>query len=431
MKRKLLFKLQLIFISTFFIISCASIKTINEFKKAQEDSTKQAEENPGSYIKTVYAGVDVIMNEAKECEIISTEKGSPADIAGLQSGDIIKKMDGKVITSRYQAFRIYNAKSPEDIITVEIKRDDKLLNKQIRLDYIYMPYDFHVMMEMISREIPIRVAVVAGNMKFDVPSYQSEEIDRNKKMIITEVTNAIERGFIIRYKTQNNFSIVDRQYTETILRELKFQESGLVSKEYRNKLGEMLGATHLLIIDYTFIGDQIDKNYHYLTRKFIEVESGKVLSNVSNKGSTPKNKGTAESRDFIDYINKIKSAKINILEKEALSAWSNVTGSNFSSDSAFYNTLVNTVIPKYSAYAQQLVNISPATSELKDIHNLQVEGAHLHLQAFSEYKKAIDQKDYGLIVQGDKLMQKGREKMEECKRRLNEFIDKHKDENLK
>ena len=42
------------------------------------------------------------------------------------------------------------------------------------------------------------------------------------------------------------FSVIDRHKTETLLNELMFQQSGVLKSETQTKLGEILGATHLL-----------------------------------------------------------------------------------------------------------------------------------------------------------------------------------------
>lgn len=290
MKKVTTFSFYLILSLLFANTAFGDSTPFEEFKKLQEHYRKEAEKNPGSYIKMPYSGINVIVNKSKECEVEGVTKGLTADLAGIQPGDIITKIDGKVIKNRYQAFKIYEGKSSGDSIEVEIKRNGKLLRKHAKLETLDMPYDFYIMMELLSKEMPVRLAVVPGEMNFSHAIYP-EEMNQYKEAIITKVINEIEGVFIKRYRKENNVVVVDRQMTKAILNELKFQESGLVSSESRKKIGAMLGASHLLIVNYTWIVDKSGRGYALLTRKLIEVELGKVLAtvNFSNiTGNAPK-----------------------------------------------------------------------------------------------------------------------------------------------
>ena len=142
------------------------ISPLEEFNISKERQKKEAEKYPTSYVKMPYAGINIILNDFKEIEVIGVAKGLPADVAGIQVDDIVIKMDGKVIKNRYQAFKIYERKSPGDSMEVEIKRNGKAVRKKIQLETIDMPYDLYVMGELISKEIPVRLAVVAGDVNF-------------------------------------------------------------------------------------------------------------------------------------------------------------------------------------------------------------------------------------------------------------------------
>ncbi len=409
-----------------FVGNCfAALQTFEESKKYREEFKKQAEQYPSSYIKMAYAGIDIILNEKKECEVISISKGAPADIAGIQIGDILKKIDGKTIKNRYQAFKLYDAKSPGDYMSVEVERDGRLIKKRVQLETNYAPYDIYIMTGLICKERPIRLAVIAGTMNFSDPVNQ-KVYDQYKNVIVSNVINLLEGSLIQTYNPQNNVAIIDRQHTESILNELKFQASGLVSKEFRVKMAEMLGATHLLIINYTWIRGKDAQVYGVLTRKLIEVESGKVLATVLYNVSSDNSKKTIdvpEKQDLIEYYKNV--TKLNTLEHEAITAYSSVIGVNYKNDNDVHSTLVKVVIPQYESLYQQLKNISPATVEVKNLHSLYLEGADLQLQGFKLIAKAIEKKDRLLTDQANDNISIGHKKITEYGTCFNDLLKKY------
>ncbi len=65
---------------------------------------------------------------------------------------------------------------------------------------------------------------------------------------------------------------MDRQSVEEILEELNIGLTGLISAQTRNKLGELLGATHIVVIGYSHTPG---KDLQPI--RLIEIETGKVL----------------------------------------------------------------------------------------------------------------------------------------------------------
>jgi membrane-associated protease RseP (regulator of RpoE activity) len=409
----------------FFFISnsFADLVAYDQFRETQEILKRQAETYKSSYIRKAYTGLDIIVNDKNQIEIVGVSKGSPAEIAGIEPGDIITKVDGRTFKDRKELFKIYNTLSPGDYVRLEIQRDGKTLEIRYQLEEYYVPYDNYVMMELISKEIPIRLAVIPNDIivKMDNPAFK-KALDEHKKFIITSVTEMIE-GIIVRsYAPQSKVMVIDRQHTEKMLNELKFQESGLVSEKYRMKLGDVLGATHLLIIDCTFTEDNAGQQNILMKRKLIEVKSGKVLATVI--AIETKERYTAEQRDLVAYYNDELAKKIFPLEREAMEAYSSVTGSNFKDDNTLYVTLVNVVIPKYEVVVQLLSNISPQNSELKEIHRLYVEGAKFQLQGFHNTKTAIETNNSELIQQANVNLNMGRTKIEEWGNKIKELAIK-------
>jgi hypothetical protein len=220
----------------------------------------------------------------------------------------------------------------------------------------------------------------------------------------------IESTFLSMFRNQNNFTIIDRQKTDAILNELKFQQSGLVDNKSREKLGSMLGATHLLVTDISLSRTTDNKSESLYVMRLIEISSGKTLSTSTFTNKIEESVDLVKM-DLYSYYEKIK--KISVLEEEAITAYSNVTGDKYKDDTVLYNALGNVVIPKYQVYSQQLMNISPNTQELRNVHRLYTEGVNFQLQAFKMYQTALIKKDKTLMNEGNHIMSLGKQKIQE------------------
>jgi len=88
----------------------------------------------GKFAAKPYLGVSyqmiskqsAILNEVPQgIYVVDIISGSPAEVAGLQPGDIITKIDGKAITDDSSLSDIISSKKPGDKMTLEIYRDGK------------------------------------------------------------------------------------------------------------------------------------------------------------------------------------------------------------------------------------------------------------------------------------------------------------------
>jgi len=64
----------------------------------------------------------------------SLEKGSPAQQAGIQLGDIIRSVNGRPVGDALQAQRTIFGARVGDTITFEIERDGKVLTVPVTLE---------------------------------------------------------------------------------------------------------------------------------------------------------------------------------------------------------------------------------------------------------------------------------------------------------
>jgi len=79
-----------------------------------------------------YSGASVV-DDAEGCRLSKVDKNSPAANAGLKAGDLVLKVDGRVI-SVSAAFRRWVAESaPGEVLRLEVKRGGKVLALPIQL----------------------------------------------------------------------------------------------------------------------------------------------------------------------------------------------------------------------------------------------------------------------------------------------------------
>jgi hypothetical protein len=84
-------------------------------------------------------------------------------------------------------------------------------------------------------------------------------------------------------KYEKKASIISREKIESVLREPPFQQTGIISEESQVKAGNMLGATHFLVVSITRLKESPLKANDIETRRLIEINSGRTMTNMSLK----------------------------------------------------------------------------------------------------------------------------------------------------
>jgi serine protease Do len=125
--------------------------------------------------------------EKKILEIISVIKNSPADISGMQKGDIIKEIDGKAISTLGELINLVNNKPIGSDLNIIVSRDAKVFkykvilrekdtykNIQKALENIYSAYGIDLDKNSATSDIvisylsPMSIAYQSGLKKGDI-----------------------------------------------------------------------------------------------------------------------------------------------------------------------------------------------------------------------------------------------------------------------
>jgi hypothetical protein len=275
-------QLIIVFSLSLILVSISARADMPTFKEVQELHKKAAEKNPYSYVEKTYSGLTSDFNINQELEVKYVDKDSPASRADIRPGDIILSINGKKITNKNELLWISDSLLPGETVSGEIRRNGNIFRKDVRLEPFYMPYDFYVLYkELYDGDITMRLAII-----MDEINAVGADIDQTlwmnlKKTLASGFHTVIENDFVRICHGRRNCQVVDREKMNSIINEMKFQASPIVSEDARIKIGQLAGATHLLIVSLTFVPVvQENKVIQRQHRKLVEVQSGKVLSSV-------------------------------------------------------------------------------------------------------------------------------------------------------
>ena len=258
----------------FFFCSCSSI---NPMIQEQKYMNKMASIYPYSFIKKGFSGIEIVTNKKNEIEIYEVYPGTPAYDAKLEPGDILLEANDVAIKNKGQIFDILDSLYPNETVTFKVRRKGQDIKGSIKLSTYNYPNDFYVLMEMIYKDKVVRLAVLPGEIQ-NMYSAETALLEKWKKSVGTEIVGSAESVYVNFFRNQKYFVIIDRHQTDKILNEIQFQNSGLVSDEQRKKIGNLLGATHIVTVNLTRNIATGPKCNDLMTRRLVEVESGKILA---------------------------------------------------------------------------------------------------------------------------------------------------------
>ena len=128
--------------------------------------------------------------------------------------------------------------------------------------------------------------------------------------------------------------------------------------------------------------------------------------------------------DLVGYVNH-GILDISSLETEALQKYASVTGNNYTSDSAVYETLKNNVIPVYNTFLEMLKKIRAQTDEVRQLHAIYVQGAEKMYKGFVAKKQAIESKNELKLTYANGQIEKGRAETERWRGKLLELCNSY------
>ncbi|MFB5196544.1 hypothetical protein ACE198_16685 [Neobacillus sp. KR4-4] len=128
--------------------------------------------------------------------------------------------------------------------------------------------------------------------------------------------------------------------------------------------------------------------------------------------------------DLLNYVNK-EMKEAAKLEKTAVSAYEGVSGTNYQDDQTMYDVLNRDVIPNYNEFIKELESVKIETDEVREIHEIYIEGADIQFNAFAIIKQAIEEQDADLIQKANDMLADARKHLREYQTKLNKLAKEH------
>ena len=247
-------------------------------------------------------GVNIYLNEEGKIFVNSIINNSPAEKAGLESGDIITKLNGEDYNAaNYDDFsNVLQTSKKGDKVTVEILRNDNTFEKEIKLDKVVLESVFYEMIEKDGLRIGVFTINNFANNTYDqfLDKYEEGLKDGIKGMIIDVRSNKeglmknaadiaslfLDKGEVL-YQTYNN-GVYEKVESKT-KREIKLPVTVVVNEETKAS-GEMIASTLNENLGAPIVGN---KTYGKgLLQKVLHLYNGYTISYTTEEWVTSKKK---------------------------------------------------------------------------------------------------------------------------------------------
>ncbi len=211
-------------------------------------------------------------------EVVVITKGRGAEKAGVQMGDIVIAIGGLPIKKRIDLLDCVRSKSVGEFVSMTIIRNGAQMDLNVELGFTDIEEPIYALYRLLYEEKKVGLAVMGAEI-VNVTLTDPVTLQQWAKGIKSNLIARWESRCLKALSREKEFSLVDRQAVEQILKELNFGQSGMVSEKFRATIGKTLGATHLLTLEFSRFRDaDVEK------QRLIEIETGKVL--VSSMRST-------------------------------------------------------------------------------------------------------------------------------------------------
>jgi len=230
-------------------------------------------------------GIGIGFNHTPEGLLISKVlPGSSAEKAGINPGDLIVSCDNIPLNDqpdrRDCIEHIWH--SPGQTVALKIKRGDRSLNFKplITPTPIYSEYAIiYAIVEMLALQerhvvVALLVGKVINNAYFPDENYRLRWQDAISSSLLTQN----ESNLLNSLGSYNDFHIVDRSTLEAAFKEQKLQLSGAIDAATAKRIGQMLGASHILLLGLSRFNNGDNSFTDEVTGRLIDVEDGTVVA---------------------------------------------------------------------------------------------------------------------------------------------------------
>ncbi len=224
----------------------------------------------------VYRTGLIVKEEDDGLRVVDFENEFPGKTAGMQIGDVIVSVDGKKLSKKELA-TLMNLNRGEEVLFTVWRHGLTLDYRVTPQLYFILPPSMYKIYELLDvDEQRVRLAVVVTEVKDNTGrrSYPWEESMRLR------VQGALENRLLNNLGTFDSFSLADKSRLNKILDDYRLDMTGLTSDDARARIGNMTGATHLLVATVVrYQGtEQNGSCEDNETTKLLEIKSGRTLA---------------------------------------------------------------------------------------------------------------------------------------------------------
>jgi PDZ domain/Curli production assembly/transport component CsgG len=200
----------------------------------------------------------------------------------LRVGDVILSIQGQVIQSHEDAFRLIYSIFPGEVISVRYLRE----RKQDEVSYQTGSFPVTSYIDKLTR---LCISGETVNLGILVSSVENLTISEEpqiaiwKRSIATGLASQEESFLAANLGIFQSFSLVDRIRIQAILEEQQFSLSGMVADTVT--IGEILGATHILDLSLARYPNKVN-GFGYIdsiTLRLIDIETGELIASVTKE----------------------------------------------------------------------------------------------------------------------------------------------------
>lgn len=245
-------------------------------KEAQSSSQDTSQSPPQGSYTIPSIGIYPVELPDGRIQIASMTSGGPADKAGLRVGDILTSYDEKALASRLDLILVYK-KQAGDSVRVKIVRNEVALVFDVPVIWDYIMQDIYFLVNILWSKQPVNLAIIVGEVHNNALT-DATMLEQWIKGTKSQLLSGWENYYLTTFTLEPKFSVVDRSRIEQILTEQSFSQSSAVSDQVRTQLGQLLGITHIIFIEYSRFNNEWGGIADLTNIRLIDVQTGKILA---------------------------------------------------------------------------------------------------------------------------------------------------------
>jgi hypothetical protein len=221
-------------------------------------------------------------------QIVKINSDTPAEKARLKSGDIIIGYGGLDLSRPESRQRLLwdIRDGAGKKIELTVKRGAKTLTLKPVPDAKDL-YPADALKAALSDEIVtgrgVAVAVIVEQINHTKPEFfgNAAALESWKTNMKNTLENNFENLLLNKlFLRCGNYKVADRRTTDQVLREQGFQMTGAVSAETAKDMGKLVGASHLLFLNFTRSQQSSGVYEDDTNARLVNVETGTVLASA-------------------------------------------------------------------------------------------------------------------------------------------------------